>query len=373
MKKTKTAKRAKSASRKQTTSKPKKKAAKKKVVRRKTVKKKVSRKKVQKKVKKKRTTVAKKKTVKKKKVVKKKVVNKKKKKVVKKKKKAVLKKKPAARAKSSSKKKISPAKKKKSRKTTASSNIVTASLGFEEIFAGIPEDGHGRVSTIETKTDPFVTSALRMNRSTKTATPKKDPNNATLLAIAPHFVFAYWEVSAEAMIEAADRVGSDAQLVLRLYDVTHPTDLETCPRWDVEIFDRMGNWYLKVSDPNQRFMLDIGMSNAVGGFEKLTQAEVMRMPAEMISQSGPLKWLTTKQVQQPAKRGTFGQTVILEEEYTDASPDRLKKILGPYFYDLLMRGRMESIAGTSTEAIFQDISTLSGNETTSPDNTWSST
>jgi hypothetical protein len=51
-----------------------------------------------------------------------------------------------------------------------------------------------------------------------------------------------------------------------------------------------------------------------------------------------------------------GEKVITEvEEYTDADLELLKKILGPYFFDLFRRGRFASVTGSSAENIFMNL------------------
>ncbi|MFA4874150.1 MAG: DUF4912 domain-containing protein [bacterium] len=193
-------------------------------------------------------------------------------------------------------------------------------------------------------------------------------DRAVLLVVDPRFVFTYWEVRQEALNDARRQLGGDAKLTLRFYDITDTGVPEQSHRWDVEVFDRLGNWYLRLSHPDQLLCLDIGVKNQAGHFICIARSNIMRLPPQSLAKPGPIKWMVVS----PA-----GDKLISDiEEYTDADMALLKKILGPYFYDLLMRGRMASIAGSSVEAVFYDVSLLRGGgigESPSGSSLWSGT
>lgn len=171
-----------------------------------------------------------------------------------------------------------------------------------------------------------------------------------LLVVDPRFIFSYWEVRQDSMNEANHRLGGDAKLTLRFYDISHTGKPETSPFWDVEVFDRLGNWYLRLAHPEQHLCLDIGMRNREGHFHCIARSNVMRLPPQSLAQPGPIKWMVVS---------PSGEKLLSDsEEYTDADMALLKKILGPYFFDLLMRGRLASIAGSSVEAVFYDVQQL---------------
>lgn len=167
-------------------------------------------------------------------------------------------------------------------------------------------------------------------------------NILNLLTVDPHFVFTYWEISPDFFRELANET-KDEKVVLRYYDITNSWNLAECLYWDIEVFDHVGNWYLKLENPNQRLHLDIGVISSARDFKKIVGADVIHMPKEVISRTGPIKWLISK-------KG--------EEQYEDADHGKLKKILGPYFYDLLMHGRFRSLGKSSTDAIFQSVHSL---------------
>ncbi len=175
-------------------------------------------------------------------------------------------------------------------------------------------------------------------------------DRAVILVVDPTFVFTYWEVRKESLDEAARHVGSEAKLTLRFYDVSSSYSPEQSSFWDVEVFDRLGNWYLRLAHPEQNLCLDVGVKNAQGHFYRIARSNLVKLPPQSLAKPGPIKWMVVT---------PSGEKAISDvEDYTDADLALLKKILGPYFFDLLMRGRLASIAGSSVEAVFYDVGQL---------------
>jgi len=248
------------------------------------------------------------------------------------------------------KKKVPPKKaKKKIIPKETDSNI----YGFEQLVAGI--SGSKKRHLPSTKFDAYALHTFH-NVTPVASSTAGGMNRVTLLTIAPHFVFTHWEISAMSMIEAAEKIGPDAKLTLRFYDITENNDFTTCPFWDVEVFDRQGNWYLKLENPEQKLYVEIGMKSQTRPLSRISGADIMHMPAAVIAEPGPLKWLVSK-TGDPT-RPDFAEGRPGTQEYMDVDQDLLKKVLGPYFHDLLMRGRFGSIANSSVEAIFHDIHSL---------------
>jgi hypothetical protein len=65
-------------------------------------------------------------------------------------------------------------------------------------------------------------------------------NRIILLVVDPKFAFVYWEVQNEKMHDAVSAIGSDAKLTLRFHEAN------TSRFWDISIYERVGNWYLKL-------------------------------------------------------------------------------------------------------------------------------
>lgn len=235
------------------------------------------------------------------------------------------------------KKKVPPS---KSKKAAVPVQAIPASFGFEQLITNLSKENGGCLPNVG-----FDSAGLNAfgNAMPNSFSSQTCPNNVTLITIAPRFAFAYWNIQAALMIEIANKIGSDARLTLRFYDVTETQDIQNSLYWDIEVFDRQGNWYLKLQRPEQKLYLEIGMKNRTNGFSRISGADIMHMPDEVIARPGPLKWIVIR---------AEGQ------EYSDVDQDLLKKVLGPYFYDLLMRGRFSSIADSSIEALFHEINSL---------------
>ena len=229
------------------------------------------------------------------------------------------------------------------------SEIATAALGFEEIVAQVSEGQAEEAGIAGSKFDIGVPHNAH-------AMPSRDiPHEygkdcVMLLVVDPRFAFTYWEVRHDTMMEAQNRFSHQGKLTLRFYDITHEHNPDRAPWWDVEVFDRLGNWYLKLERPEQKICLDIGLKSPTGEFRRFARSNVMRLPPQSLAAPGPIKWMVVT----PA-----GETLVSDsDDYTEAVMALLKKILGPYFFDLLMRGRFASIAGSSLEAIFYDVEAL---------------
>ncbi len=179
--------------------------------------------------------------------------------------------------------------------------------------------------------------------------PKNVPSIAATLTIAPHYVFTYWEINPLSMLEATQKVGTNANLILRYYDISENAYLDQCTFWDVEIFDRIGNWFLRLSNPSQKLLMKVGMRGQVDDFSEIIHADSLLISHQSIATPGPLKWLNQKQSDNTL-------TSQNQDDYIDVDTDMLKKMMGPYFYDLFMRGRFTSIDDSNIESIFYPLS-----------------
>lgn len=181
-------------------------------------------------------------------------------------------------------------------------------------------------------------------------------DRVVLLVIDPTFVFSYWEITQSSLDEASKHVGADPKLTLRFYDTSDGETPGSCPSWDIEVFDRVGNWYLRLERPDQTLVIDIGLKDGEGRYCAVTRSNYMKTPRPSIAQPGPTTWMTV---------GPDGEKVVTSvEEYTDEDRELLKRILGPHFYGLLVKGQFSSVVGSSMEAVFQDISLLKHPELT---------
>ena len=180
--------------------------------------------------------------------------------------------------------------------------------------------------------------------------PEFGSNTLKLLLIEPHFLFTYWEITDQSILDAGQSIGTDAKLTLRYYDTTESIDLGNCKYWDIEIFDSFGKWYLRLERPNQRLHLEIGLKDRPGALTKITSADFLYMSKEVTATPGPHKWIVAESGSMPTG------APINKSQYVDADPEILKRIMGPYFFDILTKGHFPSIVNSSTEALFPIIS-----------------
>ncbi|MBT3181137.1 MAG: DUF4912 domain-containing protein [Deltaproteobacteria bacterium] len=175
-------------------------------------------------------------------------------------------------------------------------------------------------------------------------------NTLKLLLIEPHFVFTYWEITDKAILDAGNSIGSGAKLTLRYYDISNSTELGNCKYWDIEIFDRIGKWYLRLERPDQRLHLEFGLKDETKKLTKISSADFLYMPKENVAGPGPHKWTIAK------SGSNISENPAAKAKFIDADPKILKKIMGPYFFDILIKGQFPSIINSSTEALFPLIS-----------------
>lgn len=162
---------------------------------------------------------------------------------------------------------------------------------------------------------------------------------ALLLTLGERYAFAHWNVSPDLIQKALAKIGGKAKLVLRFYDQQSS--------WDVEIFDPEGNWYLKLNQPNQAVRFAVGLKN--------------QQHFHAICEAKPLELEDNGQ-----KLNSFGEITKALKAHNQGTLDGfsfrydglLKKSLGPYFYELLKSGRIQSIPDSSYDALFQDIGLL---------------
>lgn len=118
-------------------------------------------------------------------------------------------------------------------------------------------------------------------------------NRIVLLVRDPEWVYAYWEVTPDALGEANRRAGDrEAHLTLRVYDVTEAKDLTYF--WDIEIYQRIGNWYIEVGRPERTYLADIGMKSRAGTFATIARSNAGHTPPNAPSPRFDEEWWTVE-------------------------------------------------------------------------------
>lgn len=142
-------------------------------------------------------------------------------------------------------------------------------------------------------------------------------NRIVLLVRDPEWVHAYWEVTPDALGEANRRLADpEAHLTLRIYDMTEWKDLTYF--WDIEIYQRIGNWYLHVGRPDRTYLTDVGMKSRTGAFATIARSNPGHTPPSAPSSRFDEEWWTVEWDQEiviaPFDEGRRLPSVRVKEE-----------------------------------------------------------
>lgn len=102
-------------------------------------------------------------------------------------------------------------------------------------------------------------------------------NQVVALPRDPWWIFSYWEVTQEGIGESHRKLSDpESRLTLRIYDVSERIDMTHF--WDIDIYHRIGNWYVDVGKPDRNFMIDIGMKSRSGAFATIARSNSAHTP-----------------------------------------------------------------------------------------------
>lgn len=118
----------------------------------------------------------------------------------------------------------------------------------------------------------------------------------TLLARDPHWIYAYWEVSATTQENLRQEFGDSVEhgrTVLRLYDVTGVDfDGSNANSYvDIPIDKHADNWHLEVGQPNRCFCVDLGCILSGGQFVTVLRSNTVETPRAGISERLDEEWM----------------------------------------------------------------------------------
>lgn len=109
-----------------------------------------------------------------------------------------------------------------------------------------------------------------------------------LLARDPHWAYAYWDLSparVRNLLKSAGQSADKARWILRVYSATlHPVEDKT-HYFDVDTLVQGGNYYLNLSRPGGRFIVEIGVMDATGLFRATAQSNPVIMPTDHPSET----------------------------------------------------------------------------------------
>jgi hypothetical protein len=117
-------------------------------------------------------------------------------------------------------------------------------------------------------------------------------DEVTVLARDPHTLFAYWEVTPEGRAAARANLGSDGQLVLRIYAVTiRPEGGLSTDTYDHHLDWDHGRRYFGAPRPGAHISAAVGLRGPDGRFAPIAQAPRIRVPFAEPGPAGPVEWM----------------------------------------------------------------------------------
>ena len=107
--------------------------------------------------------------------------------------------------------------------------------------------------------------------------------NLTLIARDPHWIYAYWEVSASSIEAVRDKLGTEfdrAVRILRLYDVTYINfnGSNAVHQFDIDVGLHTSNWYINLWNDNVSYCADLGFRLPDGSFLSLARSNFVTTP-----------------------------------------------------------------------------------------------
>lgn len=142
-----------------------------------------------------------------------------------------------------------------------------------------------------------------------------------LMARDPHWLYAYWEITAARQGEFARTYGSAAwsstRPVLRVYDVTG-VDFNGSNAngfMDIYLGDGVDSWHIEVREPDHSFCVDLGRMFQDGRFITLLRSNVANTPRASLSNRLDEEWMWIEGLYHSLGKFQYGVSspMIIEE------------------------------------------------------------
>ena len=118
-----------------------------------------------------------------------------------------------------------------------------------------------------------------------------------LLARDPHWLYAYWEISATRQVEFATIYGPEAwsstRPVLRVYDITGVdfNGKNALGYIDIHLAEETDSWHIEVGRPDHTFCVELGRTFNDGRFIPLLRSNVVNTPRASLSDRFDEEWM----------------------------------------------------------------------------------
>ena len=125
--------------------------------------------------------------------------------------------------------------------------------------------------------------------------PLSNRTECVLIARDPHWIYAHWDHTQEAIDRARHQINSasgEGQLILRIYDVSmiHFNGTNANHYWDLDVGFSTKNWHLHVWRDNASYLAELGIRSANHQFSPLARSNTVHTPRETMSGRFDLIW-----------------------------------------------------------------------------------
>jgi hypothetical protein len=143
----------------------------------------------------------------------------------------------------------------------------------------------------------------------------------TLMAVAPHHLYAYWEITAARQDEFVGAYGPEAwsstHPVLRVYDVTGVdfNGINANGFMDIRLSDNIDSWHIEVKEPDRSYCADLGRMFQDGRFITLLRSNAVSTPRASLSDRLDEEWMWIEGLYHTLNRFQYGVSspMIIEE------------------------------------------------------------
>lgn len=117
-----------------------------------------------------------------------------------------------------------------------------------------------------------------------------------LLVRDPYWVYAWWELTDASLAAGRRELAADADLVLRVYDVSGIDwdGINHHSHFDIDVADLAGNWYIELGKPGASFVGEIGLRAHDGRFLALLRSNFVTLPRDSMSDVVDEEWMVVE-------------------------------------------------------------------------------
>jgi len=159
---------------------------------------------------------------------------------------------------------------------------------FVEKTELIQDEYSGNLSSNNFKDDYRPSKVYKENSEL----PKSYGKNRLVFMIRdPYWAFAYWEISKEVFDQYQL---SDKEMFIRVYDITTTDKVDSADSFfDMKIDSSASNWYIKLPQPNRKYVADYGFFKETY-YVSLLRSNVVMSPRDDISDQIDAEWSLTE-------------------------------------------------------------------------------